>query len=203
MPRKVTFLQQAVQPIHWVRAFVSGAVSAVLMALLIDVFNMMGVTRFSLEAHIGSLFAISEYPTWIWMIGASANAVFGGAFGIFYGYCFEYLFGASGVRRGTILGFAHAVVAAVALFPFFGMVQEQLQLPGHGQFGFFGSGIDAPAPLLLLFGHLVFGASMGLFYGPVRADRARARYFEPGESGLPGEAGVVLERDDPVDSAFA
>jgi hypothetical protein len=203
MPYKANYLEQAEQPINWLRAFLSGVVGAILLALLLDIFNMLGITRFSLETYLGSMFPISEHRTHIWLIGALANSVVGGLFGIFYAYCFEYVFKASNVRLGTQLGFGHAILAAVALFPFFGMVHQQMHVAPFANFGFFGSGIDAATPILLLFGHLMFGSCMGLFYGPVRAARARARIFEPGESGLPGEPDVMAEEEDPVDSAFA
>ncbi|MCM2278459.1 MAG: hypothetical protein NDJ89_10325 [Oligoflexia bacterium] len=200
---KVLELGRSVQPINWFRAFASGVVAAVLMAFFVDIFNMMGATGFSYEAYLGALFRLSEYPTRNWLFGAVANALLGGVFGLFYAYCFEYVFRRSEVAVGTRLGFAHAVVAAIGLFPFLGMIQQQMRITRFAHFGFFGSGIDAPTPILLLFGHLVFGACMGLFYGPVRAARARARFFEPGESGMPGQPGVIGEEDDPVDSAFA
>ena len=97
------------------------------------------------------------------------------------------------------MGLGHAVLAMVAFFPFFNILHQQIGTGLYPDFGFFGSGLGGPTPILLLIGTLLFGATMGTFYGPVRAYRVRSRIFEPGETGMPGEEGVITEEDDPID----
>lgn len=202
MPRHVSKLAQNEQPINWKRAFLAGVLSASFMMAFIDIFNMMGITRFSFEVYLGSLLNLasrSRYEVHNWTIGVFANWILGGIFGFFYAYCFESIFRKADGRVGTFLGFGHAILAAIAFFPFFGIVHEFSGTGLYSDFGFFGSGLDAATPILLLVGHLLFGASIGTFYGPVRAARVRYRFFEPGETGLPGEPGVIREEDDPKD----
>jgi hypothetical protein len=50
------------------------------------------------------------------------------------------------------------------------------------EFGVMGVKLGAPTLILLITAHLLFGASMGVFYGPVRVKRMRTRAFEPGET---------------------
>lgn len=202
--KTISELARREQPMNWRRAFLSGSLSAAILVAFLDIFSvlgdMLGFSGISLEVYLGSLVRGHAYGVHVWTLGLISNLIVGGIFGLVYGYFFEYVFRRSDARVGTALGLAHAILAAVAFFPFFGMLHEQI---GTGvRFGFFGSELGPLVPILLLFGHLIFGASMGLFYGPVRAARVHGRVFEPGQGGLPGEPGVILPQDDPRDSAF-
>ena len=67
-------------------------------------------------------------------------------------------------------------------------------------FGFLGSSINPATPLLIIVGHLIFGMTMGTFYGPIGLERLHARQFEPGESGKAYEdPDVITPEDDPID----
>jgi hypothetical protein len=200
--KKVSLLSQIEQPINWFRAFICGIGGASLMMGFLDIFYMMGITPFSYEQYLGSLLRGTMYGQHNWIVGLLANWVVGGIFGFLYAYGFEYIFKRSGGRVGTALGLGHAVIAMVALFPFFTIMHQEVGTGLYPEFGFFGSGLGAPTPILLLMGHLLFGATVGTFYGPVRAYRVRARVYEPGEAGMPGEIGVFTIEDDPRDSAL-
>ena len=196
------------QPINWGRAFLTGVVGVTLMMAFIDSFYMMGFTVFSFENYLGSLVRNSEHGTHNWTAGVLVNWIVGGVFGMFYAYFFEYGFKRATPRDGILLGFGHAVLAAVAIFPFFNAIHDQMGLHLYlnaesSGFGFFGSGLGPQTVLFLLIGHLLFGATMGLLYGPVRIERVIGRYFEPGQSGLPGERGVITAEEDPVDRISA
>lgn len=197
--KKISNIEQLMrneQPINWSRGFMTGVFGASLMMAFIDSFNMMGLTRFSYEVYLGSLIRGTPYGTHNWTVGVFANWLVGGVFGLLYAYFFEYQFGRASARVGLLLGFGHAALASVAFFPFFNAIHEQMGSPLYAGFGFFGSGLNPGTPILLLIGNLLFGATVGAFYGPVREDRVMARLFEPGESGLPGEAGVISDTDD-------
>lgn len=194
MPRKLTVIERYGQPIAWGRAFWAGVFSAMLIAGWIDIFNMMGISRFSFERYLGALIMQTPYGPQVWTVGFLAHSLVGGVFGFLYAYLFEYYFRMSGARLGTYLGFAHAVFAAVLVFPFFGLLHKQIGT-GYPALGFFGAGLDPATPVLLLTGHLMFGICMGLFYGPVRASRVLTREFEPGETNPEDTPGVVGEDD--------
>ncbi len=198
--RKVTYLQRTEQPMNWWRAFLCGMLGAVLLMSIINIFAAMQVTSFSLELYIGSLVAQTPYPHRIWMAGFLVNALLGGIFGFMYAYFFEYVFKEANARRGVWVGLIHAVVAAVAFFPFFQVVHEFYGTGVYRGFGFFGSGLGGQTALILLFGHLAFGASVGLFYGPVRSGRVRARFFEPGTVAAPlSDPEAIRPEDDAED----
>lgn len=203
MPRKVSTLAREEQPINWSRAFFSGMAGSLLMMTLIDTCYMLGFTRFSLEAYLGSLFLLNQYKAQEWTVGFLANLVLGGIFGIFYGYCFEYVFRASDSRLGTTLGLAHSVIAAIAFFPFFSAIHNQLGTGPYQNFGFFGAGLDVVTPILLLLAHCGFGAAMGTFYGPVRTERVRMRYFEPGLNLAPGDPEAIPPTPEPPSRDFS
>jgi hypothetical protein len=200
MPRRVSPLESRVQPINWLRAIFAGIVGSALMMSFVDIFNMMGITPFSFEVYLGGLLRGNIHGSQTWMLGVLANWVVGALFGTFYAYIFEYVLKRSNVRYGIYLGFAHAFLAAVLIFPFFGVLQQQMGTGLAERFGFFGSGMGGPTPILLFFAHLLFGASMGLFYGPVRYVRVHMNQWEPGETVLPWESGAITEEEDNPDS---
>lgn len=166
------------------------------MMAFIDIFYLMGMTPFSFEPYLGSLFLFGKYTPYGWILGFFANMIMGGIFGFLYAYCFEYVFYEATPRAGFKLGFWHAVAAALAFFPFFGSVHEFLGVNLYPQFGILGLGLGAPTFILLITGHLLFGANIGLFYGDVCTARVRARYFEPGDHGMPGDLGVITTEED-------
>ncbi|MGZ3709637.1 MAG: hypothetical protein ACXVBC_12025, partial [Bdellovibrionota bacterium] len=178
---------------------VVGAFSGAIMMLFMDLCNMAGISKFSFEIYLGTLITQNQYSIASWTLGVICNWIVGGIFGLFYAYMFEIEFKRSGVRLGTLLGFAHTALAAFFLFPFFNMLHEQISTGLYPNFGILGSGLGPQTPILILAAHLLYGMNIGLFYGPVRTERVRARYFEPGETGLPGEPGVVTNIEDARD----
>lgn len=200
MPRHLTLIEKNEQPINWRRAILSGMVASTLLMGFVDIFKMLGITEFSFEVYLGSLITGRPTGAHAWTFGFLANWLTGGLFGVFYAYCFEYVFRRSDPRLGAGLGLGHAVLAAVAFFPFFGILHQQIGTGAFPDFAFFGSGMEPATPILLLFAHLLFGSCMGLFYGPVRAARIRTRVSEPGVFGQPGESQVISAVDDPRDA---
>jgi hypothetical protein len=195
-------MASAARPIAWKRAAISGILGASLMMGLLDTFFMMGVTTFSYERYIGSLLLGGAYRPEIWIVGLLANWAIGALFGMFYAGAFEFGFYKAGGRAGSLVGFAHALIAACAFFPVFNLFHEEAGTGVYPNFGFFGSGLGAPTSILLLMGHLLFGVTAGILYGPVRAHRFRAEEYEPGEQGFPGEPNVMLRSEDHEDSDF-
>jgi hypothetical protein len=173
---------QNAQPMNWTRAFISGIFASLVLMAFIDIFYMMDVTPFTLEVYIGSIFRDSLVGTHNWTVGFIINLVMGGLLGLIYGFFFEDVFQRSGTRTGLYTGVFHIALAAIAIFPFFGIIAEQEGTELFPHFGILGSGLGAATPLVLIFAHLLFGATMGLFYGPVRLDRIRANFMEPEDS---------------------
>jgi hypothetical protein len=114
MKRQVTEFAKREQLINWGRAFLAGAFSASLMMAFMDIFTLMGITRFSYEAYLGSLILQSTWDTHIFTAGVLANWILGGVFGFFYAFFFESVFRKAGVRIGIACGLYHAILAAAA-----------------------------------------------------------------------------------------
>src|ERR1700757_1276787 len=112
---------------------------SIIMMSFVDTFYMMGFTSFCFENYLGSLILMELYQTKIWIVGFAANLVMGGVYGILYGFLFEDVFKRAGARNGIILGFFHAIVAAVAVFPFFKLVEDASRVEMYPNFGFFGT----------------------------------------------------------------
>jgi hypothetical protein len=169
------------QPIRWGRAFGVGVLGALAMMAVLDICFMAGLSPFTFESYLGSLLWPGPYGPRNWIAGFIANLALGGLFGLLYGYFFEYVFRRADARAGVLAGLVHAVLAAVVFFPYFSVAHGDIGTGLYENFGFFGAGLSAGLPVLLLAGHLLFGATMGALYGPVRSARLRERYFEPEE----------------------
>src|SRR6478609_9321504 len=101
MPKKVSSLYLLEQPISWGRAFFCGMLGAAILMAWLDIFYMMGFTTFNLELFVGTILRDSmQFLPRAWLEGAIANLIFGGIFGIFYAYLFEYIYLHSGARAG-------------------------------------------------------------------------------------------------------
>jgi multisubunit Na+/H+ antiporter MnhG subunit len=179
--RRMSLLEQTEQPMRWGRAIWSGIFGVTVMMAFVDIYYLMGLTPFSYEQYLGSLLRGTNYGQENWTVGFFANWVVGGAIGCLYAWAFEWVFKKSGTRYGVFLGLIHAAIAAIAIFPFFNVLHAESGTQLYPNFGFFGSGLGAATPILLLTGNLIFGATAGLLYGPVRSHRIRARAYEPGE----------------------
>jgi hypothetical protein len=183
-PRKVSLFARTEQPINWVRAFLCGMGGVTFMMAVQDIFTLMGFGDFGYEVYLGSLIRMSAAGPHDWTLGVFANWIVGGVFGMLYGYFFEFNFKRAKPRDGIALGLAHFVLAMVAIFPFFNDMHEFSEVPGAFNY-------TAVNVLVALLSHLFFGAFLGVFYGPVRNDRVRARIWEPGELGAPGDEDVI------------
>lgn len=201
MPIQVSEMSRDEQALNWGRAFLCGVFGSWILMAIIDIFAMLGITHFCMEIYVGTILrGTTEYEPRAWIVGFFANWLIGGLVGLIYGFCFESIFHKANGRIGVGLGLMHSLLAAFAIFPFLGVLRDQmgLQIYAHG-FGFFGSSLDAGTPIILLFSHLAFGACMGTFYGPVRTWRIRSRDFEPGEQGEPGDPSMIRHDEDPRD----
>lgn len=203
MPRHLTLLERKQQPIYWGRAVWVGILGALLMMAWVDTFYAIGWTSFSFELYLGALFRGTPYGVHNWTVGLMANLVVGAVFGVFYGYFFEYVYLRAGVKTGLKVALWHLLVAALAVFPFFGALHEFAGTGLYPHFGILGAGLGWFTPVLLVLGHLFFGATQGLFYGGVKMARAREAEFEPGETGVPPELGGITSEEDPADTVTA
>ncbi len=202
MPRKLTLLELKQQPIFWFRAVVVGLIGTLIMMAWVDIFYLAGVTPFSYELYLGSLLRGTQYGGHNWTVGFLASLLVGSIFGLFYAYFFEYVYFRANVRTGLKVAFWHILAAALAFFPFFGALHEFVGTGLYPDFGVLGSGLGVFTFVLLILGHLLFGASTGLLYGGVKIQRAREAEFEPGETGVPPSLGGQTKEEDPEDARF-
>jgi hypothetical protein len=203
--RRRTLYEKTEQPINWKRAFACGVFASWVMMSFVDICNMMGITRFSLEVYLGSMIRATNADTpRSWLVGCLVNWLVGGLAGIVYAYLFEYLFRNASARAGVFAGLIHSAFAALVIFPFFNALRQQMSvvLPYSDSFGILGSGIGVVTPLVLVIGHLIFGITVGAGYGPVRNQRIRAKTFEPGETVEKGDESGISESEDSRDRRF-
>lgn len=185
MTRKITAEEEIIrreQPLNWARAFLAGMAGVILMMSFIDCFAMLGLIPFSFENYLGVLIRASDEGTHNWTVGFFANLIVGGLFGFVYAYVFENTVRTATSGYGVKLGFLHCLFAGLLVFPFFQVMHAEVGTQSYREFGFLGSGMSPALPLVLLVGHLLYGATMGTLYGSVGINRLRERIAEPGRS---------------------
>jgi hypothetical protein len=178
MPKKSAKFS-SVQPINWGRAFFCGIFGALGLLGVMDSVFMAGYQKFSLELFLGSLFTQDRFDDPGWMLGFFLCLFLGGMFGILYSYFFEYQFKRVTVRLGLVLSGIHLFVLGAFVLPFIHMLHQELETGLYPHLGPLGLSLGIATPLTLVVGHLLFGATMGLFYGAVQPDREQIARWEP------------------------
>jgi hypothetical protein len=143
------------------RAAIAGIAGALVMSLAMALARLLGVPV-SLEAMLGSLFGVEG--TVAWMAGFALHLAMGAVVAIVYAVGFEYAVQRSGIAVGAALGVAHGLLAGLFMTAIPAMnplVATSPLAPGP----FFARIEYGPALFLAL--HALFGAVVGIVYGPV------------------------------------
>lgn len=143
------------------RAILAGIVGAMAMSLAMFLMRLAGL-NVNLEGLLGSI-AEPVFGLSAWQLGFMLHLVIGGAVALVYAAGFEFAVQRSGVLVGGGFGIAHGLLAG-------------LFMSGIPAMNPLGTGVDsAPGaflmnveggPFLFLLAHLIFGAVLGLVYGP-------------------------------------
>jgi hypothetical protein len=141
------------------RAMLAGVAGALAMSGTMLLIRQFGI-NVSLEALLGSLLK-DELGLSIWMTGLMLHLFIGVVVALLYAFVFEVL-ETWGPLLGGGLGLAHGLMAGLFMsaIPAMNPVVPNAQAPGaflaHIQYG----------PVIFLLLHFIFGAVVGLVYGP-------------------------------------
>lgn len=146
------------------RAFVAGVVGGVLVSAVTAVARVLGI-GVDFELILGTI--LGHPPSLAtWLAGLVAHLLIAGSLGLAYGWGFENLSGRADWRVGLGFGAVHAVAAGIliwvlpAVHP---LVAERIPAPGP-----FLSRLGALGVLVEIGVHLMYGAVVGVLYGPTR-----------------------------------
>jgi hypothetical protein len=137
------------------------------MSAASGVLRLLGVPL-NLELLLGSALVPKTGPE-VWLIGLGLHLALGGCFGVAYALVFEKSLREANVGIGFAIGAVHAVVSGTVLAftpDFHPLIPELLWAPGP-----FLLGLGAWGVLLFLALHLMFGAIVAAWYGPVSEPR--------------------------------
>lgn len=143
------------------RAIVAGIVGALVMSLAMALASFLGMPA-SLEMMLGSIFGVQG--TLAWIAGFVLHLAMGAVAAIGYAVVFEYAIQRSGPLVGAAFGVAHGLMAGLFMsaIPAMNPLSPSMSAPGP----FFDSLRFGPALFLGL--HALFGAVVGMVYGPVK-----------------------------------
>jgi hypothetical protein len=149
------------------RALFGGVLGAAAMTLVMALCRLGGVPV-GLELLLGTL-ATGSLGFMSWVVGVSLHLALGALLALVYAWVFERGTQLAGAWVGASVATLHATLAGVVLAAvpsLHPLVPEAL--PGPGAFFI---GLGASGLLLFVLLHLLYGAIVGSFYGPVKSGR--------------------------------
>ncbi len=155
------------------KAFIAGVIGAVVMTALMFMGRVMGMTAMNLEMALGSMMTQTVSST-SWILGLVLHLMVGGLIALIYGFGFEYIAHKAGWLTGVGFAIVHAIVSGIAM-GMIGMMHPLMvvaQPVSEGRLlapGFFASNFGMMTVGAFIMLHLVYGAIVGVLYGPVRS----------------------------------
>lgn len=145
------------------KAFAAGVVGGAVMSVLMAIARLLGMPV-DLETLLGTMTGMDP-GAMAWVLGLVMHLVISGAIALLYGLGFEYVSHRSGALPGVVFSLIHIVVGGLfmgaipAIHP---EVPETLAPPGAFMSNLGDMGVVAFVVL-----HAIYGAVVGVMYGPV------------------------------------
>lgn len=152
------------------RAVVTGIVSGLLVLILVWIGGLLGHTDADLSALTAAVvFRRADGPAWFG--GFAAQLLVGAIAGVVYAVCFEWATRRAGVLIGLVIAIPHTIIAGVTIgfLPGPRIIAAGLMPPGA-----FYEYRGAWCVAALIVAHLVFGALVGVAYGPTIRTSSRS-----------------------------
>lgn len=144
--------------ISYLAAFLAGGAGAILMSVLLWLFQVSGLTPFNLSELFGSMFFVPDTIESTW-VGFLIYLFIGGTIGILYERTFRQL-NRSGFKIGLGMGVLHGVIAGLFLGiapVFHPSIPEVTPSPG-----FFASNYGYGSVFSVFVAHLLYGITVGV-----------------------------------------
>lgn len=152
------------------KAFVAGVAGAALMSVLMFLARTVMGMEVHLEMMLGTMIGLAPGTT-AWIVGFVMHLMLGGVFALGYAWAFENLLHRAGAGAGALLGLPHVLAAGLAmgLIPMLHpLIPEQMSAPGVFMSSLGAMGVVAEVVL-----HVIYGAVVGVLYGPVHVPAGR------------------------------
>jgi hypothetical protein len=156
------------------KALVAGAAGAAAWEIAERPLRSAGLPIFDIVETLGTLFLGDVSARIWWPVGMTLHAGVGGIWAVLYAYFFWSSFERRPLTQGVLFSIVPALLAGLVMVPQLGWMHPLVlsgSLPRPGTFAW---SLGWGGPLMIIAGHLIYGASLGSLYTrPVgsRADR--------------------------------
>ena len=149
------------------KAIVAGVVGGLAMTMLGWIVRRMGLAMNG-EMMLGTMMSSTPNLT-TWLIGFAIHLMISALIALVYAWGFEHVTHRAGLGVGLGFSIIHVVIAGMvmAMIPVMHpMIPEQMPAPGA-----FLANMGATFAFLFVMEHLIYGAIVGVLYGPVEHPR--------------------------------
>jgi len=146
------------------KAIVAGVSGALAWEFVARLLIWAGVPFFDIVGALGSVaLPVGGAPA-SWAVGLLLHSLVGAIWGVFYAYFFWSVLRIRPMLQGAVFAFVPMPLAIFAMHPQLDLMNPLVQagvVPSSGRFGLSGGLYQ---PISIAFGHLLWGAVLGLLY---------------------------------------
>ena len=147
------------------KAILAGAFGALAWELVTRALLWFGFPVFDLVYVLGTMFFGSGAAFWKWWIaGLALHATVGAIWAIFYAYFFWSMFDYPYVLQGILFSLLPAALAGLIMIPQMDFMHPLIANGKWRPNGVFAAAIGWSGPVMVVLGHLVYGAVLGGIY---------------------------------------
>ena len=149
--------------VAFTKAVTAGALGAAAWEVTVRPLVVLGLPVFDLVHLLGTLFT-GDAALWWWPVGMLLHGAVGAVWAIFYGYFFWSAFNWRPAVQGLVFSLIPAVLAGLVMVPQLGWMHPTAVRSPESHPGIFAVHLGLGGPLVVVFGHVLYGVTMGSLY---------------------------------------
>jgi hypothetical protein len=153
-----------IRRVAFAKAILAGGAGALAWEACLRLLLIVGLPMFDLVRVLGTM-VLGQAPVWQWwLIGILLHIAVGAIWAIFYAYFLWSVFNWKPLWQGAVFSLGPALLAGLVMVPQMSFMHPfvlQGEMPG---FGAFANHMGWGGPAGIIFGHLIYGATMGALY---------------------------------------
>jgi hypothetical protein len=146
------------------KAILAGTIGAMGWEVVVRLLTALGVPLGDLVRFLGTMITGDSTALVWWPVGLALHASVGAVWSIFYAYFFWSTFDWPPSFQGLVFSCIPIVLAGLVMLPQLALMHPLVlrgEIPRPGLFSF---GIGWGGPVVIVLGHLIYGAIMGSLY---------------------------------------
>jgi hypothetical protein len=150
-----------IRRVAFTKAIYAGCLGAAAWELVARGLVLAGVPVFDIVRTLGVLIQGTEAPAWKWWpVGMLLHSIVGAVWAIFYAYFVWSTFRTRPLFQGMIFSILPACLAGLIMVP----QLDQMREFRPERLGLFAAAIGLGGPIMIVLGHLIYGAVLGSLY---------------------------------------